>query len=115
MSVNVARQRATEARWPLGHCAQACCGRLHARAAGEAGVGSSRSVRRIVEGSRDAHERRIAERDGLEAAAREEYSTLKRLPGPRSGGGWPGRPRENWPAWRRRAATTAHPSSHSSE
>ena len=40
-------------------------------------------VRRIVEGSLDAHEQRIAERDGLEAAAREEFSTLKKFPGPR--------------------------------
>jgi RimJ/RimL family protein N-acetyltransferase len=40
-------------------------------------------LRRIVEASLDVHERRIAERDGLEAAAREELSTLKWFPAPR--------------------------------
>lgn len=37
----------------------------------------------IVEGSLDVHERRTAEQDGLQAAAREELSTLKWFPAPR--------------------------------
>lgn len=40
-------------------------------------------LRQIVEGSLDAYERRAAERDGLEAAAREELSTLQWFPAPR--------------------------------
>jgi RimJ/RimL family protein N-acetyltransferase len=37
----------------------------------------------IVEHSLDAHERRTAEQDGLDAAAREELATLRQFPAPR--------------------------------
>lgn len=40
-------------------------------------------LRQIVEGTLDAHEQRVVERDGLDAAAREELATLTRFPAPR--------------------------------
>lgn len=42
-----------------------------------------RVLRQIVEGTLDAHERGVAEKDGLDAAAREELAALQWFPAPR--------------------------------